>query len=70
MQVKGGQAMIRALIWILVVAGVALIFLLSRATANTALFEQNYPWLLGLGLAVSIGLLILIGYQITCCGKS
>src|SRR5450759_3058825 len=64
MQVKGGKAMIRALIWILVVAGVALIFLLSRATANTALFEQNYPWLLGLGLAVSIGLLILIGYQI------
>ena len=56
--------MIRALIWILVAAGVALIFLLSRATANTALFEQNYPWLLGLGLAVSIGLLILIGYQI------
>ncbi len=56
--------MIRALIWILVAAGVALIFLLSRATANTTLFERYYPWLLNLGSAVAVGLLILVGYQI------
>ena len=56
--------MIRALIWVLVAAGVALIFLLSRATANTTLFERYYPWLLGLGGAVAVGLLILVGYQI------
>ena len=56
--------MIRALIWVLVAAGVALIFLLSRATANTTLFERYYPWLLSLGGAVAVGLLILVGYQI------
>jgi PAS domain S-box-containing protein len=56
--------MIRALVWILVAAGVGLVVLLSRATANTTLFEQHYPWLLGLGLAVSAGMLLLIGYQI------
>ena len=56
--------MIRALVWILVVTGVALIFLLSRATANTTLFERHYSTLLALGGGISIGLLILIGYQI------
>ncbi len=56
--------MIRGLILLCVIAGVALMVLLSRASSNTTLFAQHYPWLLGLGGLISVGLLVLIGYQI------
>ena len=55
---------VRAFILILVLAGLTLIVLLSRASANTALFEQHLPWLLGSGGVVAAGLLGLVGYQI------
>ena len=60
----GIQAMIRAILLACVVLGVALIGLLFRASSNNTFFNTHYPWLLGVGVALIVGLLALIGYQI------
>lgn len=48
----------------LLVAGVAaagiLLFLLASASENSALFDQHYPWLLGLNVLATIALLLLL----------
>ncbi len=44
--------------------GAILLFLLATASANTALFAQHYPWLLGLNAVVAIALLSLVGWQV------
>ena len=44
--------------------GGILLFLLASASANTALFANNYPWLLGLNAIVALSLLALIGWQV------
>ncbi len=49
---------------LVVLAGGALLYLLSAATANTSLFSQHYPRLLGLGAGVALALLGLISYQL------
>ncbi len=54
----------RPLILLCVVTGAGLVYLMSQATSNTALFTQNYPTLLGLGGLLSLGLMLLIGYQL------
>lgn len=56
--------MIRAVIFACVALGVALIGLLFRASSNNAFFSEQYPWLFGVGIALTIGLLALIAYQI------
>src|SRR5450830_814225 len=55
--------MTRTLRYLLVVgAGVIsiLLFLLASASENSALFDQHYPWLLGLNALAAIALLILV----------
>lgn len=54
----------RSLILLCVVTGAGLVYLMSQASSNTALFTQNYPALLGLGGLLSLGLMLLIGYQL------
>ena len=54
----------RPLILLCVVTGAGLVYLMSQATSNTTLFTQNYPALLGLGGLLSLGLMLLIGYQL------
>jgi nitrogen fixation/metabolism regulation signal transduction histidine kinase len=44
--------------------GGILLFLLASASANTALFAHNYPWLLGLNAIVALSLLALIAWQV------
>ena len=44
--------------------GVALVYLLAQASANTSLFARNYSWLLGLGGLLALGLVALISYQL------
>lgn len=56
--------MIRTILLACVVLGVALIALLFRASSNNTFFDTHYPWLLAVGVALIIGLLSLIGYQI------
>ncbi len=56
--------MIRAIILACVAIGLGLITLLFRASSNNAFFAEHYPWLFGLGIALTGGLLGLIGYQI------
>ena len=56
--------MIRAILLACVVLGLALIGLLFRASSNNTFFSTHYPWLLGVGVALIVGLLTLIGYQI------
>jgi nitrogen fixation/metabolism regulation signal transduction histidine kinase len=55
---------VRALIFLCVVAGAALVYLMSEASANTTFFTQNYRLLIGLGGGLSLGLMALIGYQL------
>jgi nitrogen fixation/metabolism regulation signal transduction histidine kinase len=54
----------KALIFLCVVTGAALVYLMSEASSNTALFAQNYPMLLGLGGGLALGLMALIVYQL------
>ena len=54
----------KALIFLCVVAGAGLVYLMSEASSNNALFAQNYPLLLGLGGGLALGLMALIGYQL------
>ena len=56
--------MIRVVIFVCVALGIALIGLLFRASSNNAFFGEQYPWLFGVGIALTVGLLALIGYQI------
>ncbi|MCX7152419.1 MAG: ATP-binding protein [Proteobacteria bacterium] len=44
--------------------GAVLLFLLAAASANTPLFAQHYPLLLGLNAVLVLGLLALVGYQL------
>lgn len=44
--------------------GGILLFLLASASANTALFASNYPWLLGLNAVVALSLFALIVWQV------
>lgn len=44
--------------------GGILLFLLASATANTALFASNYPWLLALNAVVALSLFALITWQV------
>jgi len=53
----------RALRYMLVVGGAIvgiLLFLLASASENSALFDQHYPWLLGLNALVAAALLALV----------
>ncbi len=54
----------KALIFLCVVTGAALVYLMSEASSNTALFAQNYPLLLGVGGGLALGLMALIVYQL------
>ena len=56
--------MIRAIIFVCIAVGIALIALLFRASSNNEFFAEHYPWLFALGIALTVGLLLLIGYQI------
>jgi nitrogen fixation/metabolism regulation signal transduction histidine kinase len=55
---------LRALTFICIAMGVGLILLMFRASSNNAFFGEQYTWLFGLGVALTVGLLILITYQI------
>ncbi len=46
------------------VLGAVLLGLLASAGGNTDFFSKNYPLLLGLNLALALGLALLIGFQI------
>jgi nitrogen fixation/metabolism regulation signal transduction histidine kinase len=47
-----------------VALGAILLFLLASASANTALFAQNYPWLLAINGIAAVALLVLVGLQL------
>ena len=44
--------------------GTILLFLLASASANTALFAENYPWLLAINGASAVALVVLVGLQL------
>ncbi len=54
----------KALIFLCVVTGAALVYLISEASANTTFFTQNYRLLIGLGIGLAVGLMALICYQL------
>ncbi|HET6265443.1 MAG TPA: HAMP domain-containing protein, partial [Usitatibacter sp.] len=54
----------KPLIFLCVVAGLALVYLMSEASGNTAAFAQNLDLLLGVSGGLALGLMALIGYQL------
>lgn len=54
----------RAIIFVCMVIGVGLITLMFRASSNNTFLGEYYTWLFGLGVALTVGLLVLIAYQI------
>jgi PAS domain S-box-containing protein len=54
----------KALVFLCVVTGAALVYLLSEASSNNPFFAADYQLLLRLGLALSVGLAALIVYQL------
>src|SRR6478735_9775051 len=54
----------KPLIFLCVVAGAALVYLMSEASANTTAFAQNLDLLLGVSGGLALGLMLLIGYQV------
>jgi nitrogen fixation/metabolism regulation signal transduction histidine kinase len=54
----------KALVFLCVVTGAALVYLMSVASSNNAFFAQNYGLLFYLGVALAGGLASLIGYQL------
>jgi nitrogen fixation/metabolism regulation signal transduction histidine kinase len=54
----------KALVFLCVVTGAGLVYLMSVASSNNAFFAQNYGLLFYLGVALAVGLASLIGYQL------
>src|SRR6476659_9363277 len=54
----------KPLIFLCVVAGAALVYLMSEASSNTTAFAQNLDLLLGVRGGLALGLMALIGYQL------
>jgi nitrogen fixation/metabolism regulation signal transduction histidine kinase len=54
----------KALIFLCVVTGAALVYLMSVASSNNELFAKNYQLLLYLGGGLAVGLASLVGYQL------
>ena len=54
----------RVALAVIAALGAILLFLLASASANTALFAENYPWLLAINGVAAIALLALVGLQL------
>lgn len=54
----------RILLGICIILGGGLLYFLVQASGNTSLFSESYTLLLELGIALAVGLLVLIGYQV------
>ena len=54
----------RVALTVVVALGAILLFLLASASANTALFAQNYPWLLAINGIAAAALLVLVALQL------
>ena len=54
----------RVALAVIAALGAILLFLLASASANTALFAENYPWLLAINGAAAAALLVLVGLQL------
>jgi nitrogen fixation/metabolism regulation signal transduction histidine kinase len=52
------------LIAIILLLGALMLYLLSSASANTPLFARSLPVLLFFGVALLLGLMVLVGYQL------
>ena len=57
-------AIMRYLLLLCVALGIAAIFLLASASANTVLFSEYYPVLLGINLAIALLLAGMVTYQL------
>jgi PAS domain S-box-containing protein len=52
------------LIALILLLGAIMLYLLSSASSNTPMFARNLPLLLFFGVAVVLGLMVLVGYQL------
>ena len=55
---------VKYLLVVCAVVGMVTLYLLATASANTALFAQHYPLLLGLNGGLAVCLAVLLGYQL------
>jgi nitrogen fixation/metabolism regulation signal transduction histidine kinase len=55
---------VRIALAVIAALGAILLFLLASASANTALFAETYPWLLGINGIAALALVVLVGIQL------
>jgi len=55
---------VKVLLILAAAAGAILVFLLTSASANTALLAGYYPWLLGANALIAVAMLALVGIQL------
>jgi len=55
----------KVILAVAVALAAVLLFLLTSASANTALFAQYYPWLLGINGVAALALLVMVVVQLT-----
>ena len=55
---------VKYLLVVCAAVGMVSLYLLATASANTALFAQHYPLLLGLNGGLAVCLAVLLGYQL------
>ena len=54
----------RLALFIMTLVSVALLFLLTQASANTDFFARHYSWLVGLNVLLGLAMLLVIGVQL------
>ena len=54
----------RLAMFIMTLVSVALLFLLTQASANTDFFARHYGWLVGLNIALGLSMAVVIGVQL------
>ncbi|MBP7991564.1 MAG: PAS domain-containing sensor histidine kinase, partial [Rhodocyclaceae bacterium] len=54
----------RLALFIMTLVSVALLFLLTQASANTDFFARHYAWLVGLNVVLGLAMVLVIGVQL------
>jgi len=55
---------VRVALAVVAALGAILLFLLASASANTALFAENYPWLLAINGIAAVAMVVLVGLKL------
>src|SRR5574343_1228826 len=61
---RGRRQIMRLAVFIMTLVSVALLFLLTQASANTDFFARHYSWLIGLNILLGLSMALVSGVQL------